>query len=268
MTLPAAEQSCAILHRFPHPLSRANGITFADQRAQVGRIVHWIAKFQLADTGEQQVAKFRECRALYENPLYRNAGLASVTETSRHATLRGPGNISIAVHNDSGIAAELEHHFLFTGAALKVPSHSRAAGETDQLDAVVGDQQPGIFVRERQNVECAVRKPRLFHRLRKEERAEWSLWCRLQNNWAAAGDRRSHFMCDQIQRKVERSNSGNRAKRKTANNPPPPRGELLPIERQILAGNSCGLFGGDIESENGALDFSARGLEWFAGFLS
>ena len=41
----------------------------------------------------------------------------------------------------SGVAAEFERDFLFSGAALDVPTHGHAAGKADQLDALIGDQQ-------------------------------------------------------------------------------------------------------------------------------
>jgi hypothetical protein len=43
-----------------------------------------------------------------------------------------------------------------------------AAGKTDQLDAVVGNQQAGILVRERNHVQAAIGPANLLDALRKQ----------------------------------------------------------------------------------------------------
>ena len=51
---------------------------------------------------------------------------------------------------------------------------------------------------------------------------------------------------------------------KAAHNAPAPGGKLLPVEGQVLAVNSRALLGGNIEGEDGALDFGPRSLDRLA----
>ena len=51
------------------------------------------------------------------------------------------------MHDDASIPAKLQNNFFLAGMSLDLPSHRRAARKTDQLDAVVSHQQPGIGIR-------------------------------------------------------------------------------------------------------------------------
>src|SRR5205085_11857789 len=70
------------------------------------------------------------------------------------------------------------------------------------------------------------------------------------------------------QREIERRNSGNRTQGKAAHQAPTSGGKLLPVERNVFAINPSALLGCDVESKNGAFDFSARRLNRFSRFLS
>ena len=169
--------------------------------------------------------------------------------------------------DDGRIAAQFENDFLFSGAALDVPAHGNAAGKTDELDAVVGNQQAGVFIGERQNVETAVGPSRLLHAFRQKQRAERRLRCGLQDHGAAGGNRGSNFVGDEIDGEVKWRDAGDRAQRKAAHDAPAAGGELLPIERKEFAIDASAFFSGNVESEDGALDFDARGFDGLAGFL-
>ena len=54
---------------------------------------------------------------------------------------------------------------------------------------------------------------------------------------------------------------------KAAHDAPASGGELLPVERQILAVNPRALLGGNVESKDGALDLGTRGLDRLARLL-
>jgi hypothetical protein len=73
-------------------------------------------------------------------------------------------------------------------------------------------------------------------------------------------------MHNQVQRKIERGDSGDRAERKTLDDAPAPDGRLLPIKRQIFAVAADRFFGRDIESKHRAVHFHARALNRLAGF--
>ena len=142
-----------------------------------------------------------------------------------------------------------------------------AAGEADELDAVVGDQNAGVIVGKRQDVEATIGPARLLHALGQKQRAERSLGRRLQHHGTTGGDGRRDLVGDQIDRKIERRDAGDRAERETAHDAPAPGGELLPVEREIFAGDARAFLSGDVEGEDSALHFGARAFEGLAGFL-
>ena len=117
----------------------------------------------------------------YENALDRDAGLAGVGETSNDAAFSRVSDVGIAVHDNSGIASEFENDFLFPGAALDVPPYGNTPCEADELQAVISDQETGIFIGERQDIEAAVWPSCLLHAFGEKQRAERRLgrggWC-------------------------------------------------------------------------------------------
>src|SRR5579862_4356248 len=108
------------------------------------------------------------------------------------------------MNDHSRIATEFEHNFFLSGAAFDLPSHRSAAGKADELDAIVGDQQARVFVRERKNVECTVRQARLLNRFGEKEGGEWGLRGRLQNHRAPGGNRWRNFVGHEVERKIKR----------------------------------------------------------------
>jgi hypothetical protein len=83
---------------------------------------------------------------LDEDALDGDAGLAGVAEASGDATVSCVAQIGVAVDDDGGVASELEDDFFLPGAALDIPADWDAAGEADELDAVVGDEQAGVLI--------------------------------------------------------------------------------------------------------------------------
>ena len=97
--------------------------------------------------------------------MHGNAGLAGITEASGDAAVGGVGEVGVAVDDYASVSAQLEDHFLLAGIFLDLPSHGGAAGEADELDALVGDQQGGVFIGEWEDVEGAVGPSGLLHAL-------------------------------------------------------------------------------------------------------
>ena len=256
----AAEQAGAGANRFFDPVDGADGVALADERTDVGGFIQRIANFQFLHAFDKKIGELAVDRVLDQNALHGNAGLTGIGEASGNAAFGGIVEVGVAVHDDGGIAAQFEHDFLFSGAALDVPTDGHAAGEADELDAVVGDQQTGVFVGERQHVEAAIGPARLLHAFGQKQRAERRLRRRLQHHGASGGDGRRDFVRDQVQRKIERRDPGDRSERKAAHNAPASGGEFLPVEGKEFAVDARGLFGRDVEGEDGALDFDARSL--------
>ena len=204
---------------------------------------------------------------LDQNALDRDASLAGIAESAGDAAFGGVAEVGVVVHDDGGVAAEFEDDFLLSGAALDVPANGHAAGEADELDAVVGHEQAGIVVGEREHVESAVGPAGLLHAFGEKQRAERSLGRRLQHHGASGGDGGSDFVSDEVDGKIKRRDSGDRAERETAHDAPAAGGGFLPVERKVFAVDASALFRGNVESEDGALDLGARGLDGLAGFL-
>ncbi len=74
-------------------------------------------------------------------------------------------------------------------------------------------------------------------------------------------------MCHQIQGEIEGCDAGNRTDRKSFDDAPAAGRGLLPVERKILAVAADRFFGGDVKSEDGAVDLHARALDRLAGLL-
>ena len=204
---------------------------------------------------------------LDEDALHRDASLASVAEATRNAAVGGVFEVGIAVHDDRGVAAEFEDDFLFSGAAFDVPADGGAAGEADELDALVGDEEARVLVGEWEHVEPAIGPSGLLHAFGEKQRAERSLRCGLQDHGASCGDSRSNFVRDQIDREIKGRDAGDGAEREAAHDAPASGSGFLPVEREIFAVDAGTFLGGDVEGEDGALDFSAGGLDGLAGFL-
>ena len=161
----------------------ADSVAFANERADIGGFVERVAGLELLDAFDQQISEFSVNRLLDENALNRNAGLTGISETSGDAAVGGVGEVGVAVNDDRRVAAEFEDDFLFSCATLDVPTNGNAAGETDELDAVVGDEQSGVFIGKRKDVEAAIRPSRLLDALRQKQRAERRLRRGLQAPW-------------------------------------------------------------------------------------
>ena len=191
-----AQQAGAGAHRIFDPGGGADGVAVADEGADVGGFVERIAGLQFLHEVDEEVGELSVDRVLDQNALHGNAGLAGVAEAAGDAAFGGVGEVGVAVDDDGGVAAEFEDDFLFSGAALDVPADGHAAGEADELDAVVGDEEAGVFVGERKHVESAIGPAGLLHAFGEKQRAERSLGRGLQDHGASGGDCRGDFVRD------------------------------------------------------------------------
>jgi hypothetical protein len=222
--------------------------------------------FQLAHARQQQLGEFPVDGVLDQNALHGNAGLSGVGKASCNAAVGGVCEIGIAVNDDARIAAQFENDFFLPRVVLDGPTDSGAAGETDELDALIGDQQSGIFVREQKRIESAIGPSRLLNHFRQQQRGERRLRRGLEHHGTAGGNGRRDFVGDQIQREIKRRDAGDGTERKPFDDAPTPGSRLLPIQRQIFAIAANRFFGGNIEGENGAVHFAAGALDGLARF--
>ena len=245
----------------------ADRVGFADQRTDIRGVVERVAGFERLHAFDQKIGELSVHSLLNENALHGDAGLARIAEAAGDASVRGIGEVGVAVDDDRRVAPEFENNFLLPCTTLDVPSNRNAAGKADQFDSVVGDKETGVFVGERENVQTAIGPSCLLYALSQEQRAERGLGRWFQDHGASGSDRRSDFMGHEIDGEIERSNTGHRAERKAANDAPASSGKFLPIQGKELAIDAGALLGGNVKSEDGTVDFDARSLDWFSGLL-
>src|SRR5207302_3964995 len=109
----SAQEAGSGAHRFVNPSCGTDGVTFADEWADVGGFIHRIAGLQLLDGFDQQVGEFSIDGLFDQNALHGYAGLASIGEAAYDAAFGSIGDISVAVDQDGGIASEFENDLLF-----------------------------------------------------------------------------------------------------------------------------------------------------------
>src|SRR5208282_3904545 len=262
----AAEQARPAANRLLHPVGGADGVAFPDERANVARLIERISGFQLADSRQQQLGEFSVDGVLDQDALHGNTGLSRVSKAAGNAAVGSVSEIGVAVDDDPGIASQFENNFLLSRVVLDGPADGGAAREADELDALIGDQQAGIFVGKQNRVESAVRPARLLDNFSQQQRGKRRLGRGLEHHGTAGGDRWSDFVRDQVQGKIEGRNPGDRAQRKTFDDAPASGGRLLPIQRQIFAVAANRFFRGNVERKDGTVNFHASALDGLARF--
>src|SRR5262245_26932226 len=76
-----------------------------------------------------------------EDSLDRDAGLAGITKSTGRTTLRREIQVCVRLDDDTGIAAQLQHHFFLPALFPQHPPHCCASGKTQQLKARIDDQK-------------------------------------------------------------------------------------------------------------------------------
>src|SRR6185436_13004275 len=97
-----------------------------------------------------------------EQALDADAHLAGVRERADEGPLDRPVEVGRLVDDHAGVAAELEDDLLLAGALLHPPADRRAAGEAEQLEAVVADHLVAELAAHRQDADAAGRRARLL----------------------------------------------------------------------------------------------------------
>ena len=109
-----------------------------DHRADVGRRVERVA--DLERRAPRELVHERVPDVLVdEHPLDADADLARIGEAADEGPLDRPVEVRGLVHDDAGVAAELEHDLLLAGPLLHPPADRRRAREGQELEPLVGD---------------------------------------------------------------------------------------------------------------------------------
>src|SRR5262245_48270630 len=150
------QEASSTSNGFLNPLGSADCIALAYQGSDISRVFHGIADSELLYAFEECIGEFAVHRLFHQNALYRNASLTGIPEPPRNTAYRGRHDIGIVVHEDPRVAAEFEYNLLLAGILFDQPADSRASREADEFYAVVRNQDRGVLVRERQDIEATI----------------------------------------------------------------------------------------------------------------
>ena len=255
----------AVLDRFRDPAFHALGGVERNQRPHLGLVVEHVTDVEGAHRGKEQIEERLQHPFVNEDPLGGDAGLARVGEPPESAARRGPGEIGVGLHDDRGVAAELERDAFGAGFGADRPAGLGAAGEADHPHARVFDEDLGHFDMARHDVHGAGGISRAADDLGEAQRRERILRRWLQGDGRPARHRRRDFVGGEQHREVERRNPGDRRQRE----PPRDREASCPdwvgVGGQHLAADACRLLRRVAEYEDGAVQLDARLGDRLAG---
>ena len=242
-------------------LRRTSGTDF-------GSLVGGIAGDELGGDVDQFPEEGLEDAAFDEDALHADAGLTGKAEggvcgaESRLVEV-GP----VAVNDEGGVAAEFEEDALAAGVSFELPADFGGAGEADELDAIFFFGEPGgVGVGEGEDGEGFFGPAGLENEFAEGERCEGGLRSGLEDDGAAGGEGGRDLVGYEVEREVERRDGEDGADGETLDESPAIFVAFGEVERDGFAAEADGFFGGGLEGEDGAVDFSAGEADGFAGF--
>ncbi len=200
-----------------------------------------------------------------EHALDADADLAGVGEGADEDALDGPVEVRRAVDDDGSVAAQLQDDVLLARAGLHPPADGRAAGERQQLEAVVGDHPVAELAAHGQDAHRARRQASLGHDLGHRQHRERVLGRRLEDDRAAGGDGRRELVRGQVEREVEGADGGHRSDREAPRDAQATARGRHQVERDRLPGHPLGFLGAEAEGQHGAIDLDQRVADRLAG---
>ena len=142
------------------PGPRAQHGLLVDHRPEVGRAIERIADLDCLDGGDELLAKLLVDLVDDEDALDRDADLPGVGEGADLDAVDREVEIGVAVDDDPGVAAELEHDLLHAGTPLHFPADVGRAGEGEELEARILDQSVAHLAVHRHDADSALRARR------------------------------------------------------------------------------------------------------------
>ncbi len=202
---------------------------------------------------------------MHEHPLDADADLAGVGERADEAALDGPVEVGGLVDDHAGVAAELEDDPLLARPLLHPPADRRAAGEREELEALVADHPVAELAAHRQDADRAHRGPGLLDDLADRQHDERVLRRRLQDDRVARRDRRRELVGGEVEREVERADRRDRADREAPGDPHPALARGRDVERDRLADHPLRLLRAEPERDDRSIDLDEGVADRFAG---
>src|SRR6185437_16554551 len=144
--LAAAKVLRAGFLRFGDPVLESFRGSLVDHRAEEGFRILGIARLQFLRGRDEALFDFVIERRVHENALHADAALPRLIEAARDQARYHEIEPRFLVRvDDAGcVAAEFQHHLLLARARLEFPA-DLAAGEREQLQALIRDERVGIF---------------------------------------------------------------------------------------------------------------------------
>jgi len=180
--------------------------------------------------------------------------------------LTAQSRYGVAVDDDAGVPAELEDDLLLPGAFLHPPPDRRAAGERQELEAIVGHHPVTELAGHRQDADRAGREADAVDDLRDRQHRQRVLRRGLEDDRAAGGDRRGELVGREVQREVERADRGHGSDREAAGDPDAALGARHEVERDELADHALRFLGAKAEGQRGAIHLDEGVANGLAGF--
>ena len=266
--LASHQQLATERDRFVDPALGPTRRRRVDHRPEVRRRIERVAHLELACPGDELVHEDVPDVLVDEHPLDTDADLAGIGERADEAAPHRPVEVRRFVDDDAGVATELEHDLLLAGPLLHPPADRWRSGEGEQLEARVGDHPVPELPGHRQDRDGTGGRPRSFDDLRDGQHRERVPGWRLEHDRIARGDRGGDLVRSQVEREVERTDTGDRPDREAPGDADPVLRRGHEVKRDELAGHPLCLLGAEAEGEDRAIDLDkgvADGLARFGG---
>ena len=262
-----AQQFAARVSRCLDPVVQARGRGFVDHWPNERVRLFRVAGLELAGGCHQTFLQRVVNVVVGIDALHANAALTGLIKRAEHQALHHALQVRslVGVDDARGIAAQFQHHLLVPGACLEFPAHL-AAGERQQFEALVFHQRRGVLAVQGEDRERAARQIGFSQHLANHQRANGRFLRRLQHERAASRNRGRHFVCHQIERKVEWRDERHRTERH------PPGVAVIAVQTagqfqvQGFAIDAHRLLGGDLEGLDQARDLAGGVLDRLARF--
>ena len=213
LTRAAGHHTGALTDGFLYPRLHSDGCVFRNQRSDHGGIVGRISGRKGFDQRKQELEKLVIRRLVDVHALDGNAGLSGIGKPTRGTALSGHVEIGVGFNDDRGIAPQFEHDAFFPSFFFQAPADRGTPRKTQGANSWIADHGFRERVFAGQHAQRSGREIEFLNHPSQPQRGQRRLRCGLEQNGIPDGQTGSHFMRDQIQRKVKRRNTQDRPDR-------------------------------------------------------
>ena len=190
--------------RLGNPALDPSSLTLVDHRAHVGGFVHLVADRVALGSFDEELTEFVIDISVDVNPLHPDAVLSRRPKGAGNAGFCSPIDIGVVPHDHRRVRAELHADLFESSLGDDVLSGFDATGEADHAHPRV--RHEGVSEHcsvAGKTLENTRRKTGLDKGLGQFQRRQWGHGRRLENHRVSAGNGRSEFVGNQVERIVE-----------------------------------------------------------------